>query len=161
MEVRAARRSELAAVGALTLEAYRREGHGTESYRATLADAAGRARAACLLVAVIDATLAGTITLVPPASPLREIGTDDEDELRMLAVAPGHRRTGVGAALVLACQGSRWRAPGRRLVASSATTMHAAHRLYERLGFVRNPSRDWAPNPETQLIVFEWPGAWP
>jgi hypothetical protein len=32
--------------------------------------------------------------------------------------------------------------------------MHAAHRIYQRLGFVRTPERDWYPEPEVKLITY-------
>jgi hypothetical protein len=32
--------------------------------------------------------------------------------------------------------------------------MHAAHRIYERLGFVRTPGRDWNPLPELDDITL-------
>lgn len=41
------------------------------------------------------------------------------------------------------------------VVLSSSTTMRAAHRLYERLGFVRLPERDWTPGRGIQLIAYE------
>jgi hypothetical protein len=33
--------------------------------------------------------------------------------------------------------------------------MGAAHRIYEGLGFVRDPARDWSPLPGIELLVFE------
>jgi hypothetical protein len=32
--------------------------------------------------------------------------------------------------------------------------MRAAHRLYERAGFVRMPERDWSPAPGTTLLAY-------
>jgi hypothetical protein len=32
--------------------------------------------------------------------------------------------------------------------------MASAHRIYERLGFVRTPERDWQPMPGVQLITY-------
>jgi hypothetical protein len=32
--------------------------------------------------------------------------------------------------------------------------MHAAHRLYERLGFTRLPDRDWEPVPQVLLLAY-------
>jgi hypothetical protein len=32
--------------------------------------------------------------------------------------------------------------------------MTAAHRLYESLGFVRDPARDWAPVPGVDLLAY-------
>jgi hypothetical protein len=33
--------------------------------------------------------------------------------------------------------------------------MVAAHRIYARLGFVRDPARDWSPVPGVALLAFE------
>ena len=40
------------------------------------------------------------------------------------------------------------------IVLSTLPVMHAAHRLYERLGFVRTPERDWYPAPGVHLITY-------
>ena len=37
---------------------------------------------------------------------------------------------------------------------SSLDNMHAAHRLYERMGFTRLPDRDWTPTPDITLIAY-------
>jgi hypothetical protein len=37
---------------------------------------------------------------------------------------------------------------------STATVSTAAHRLYQRLGFVRTPDRDWEPTPEYLLLTY-------
>ena len=64
---------------------------------------------------------------------------EDEGEFRMLAVAPAARGRGVGEALVRLCL-DRFRADGcrARSCISTLAEMTAAHRLYERLGFVRD-----------------------
>ena len=76
----------------------------------------------------------------------------------MLAVSAAARGRGAGEALVRACV-DRARALGRtRMVLSTQRSMHAAHRVYERLGFTRNPARDWNPLPEVDdilLLVYE------
>ena len=43
------------------------------------------------------------------------------------------------------------------MVLSSSTTMHTAHRLYERLGFTRLPERDWSPVAGVQLVAYRLP----
>jgi ribosomal protein S18 acetylase RimI-like enzyme len=49
----------------------------------------------------------------------------------------------------------RARALGRRAVFLHSTpVMTAAHRLYQRNGFVRVPDRDWFFDPELTLIAF-------
>jgi hypothetical protein len=32
--------------------------------------------------------------------------------------------------------------------------MTPAHRIYERLGFVRAPDRDWEPEPGIRLVAY-------
>jgi hypothetical protein len=39
-----------------------------------------------------------------------------------------------------------------RMVICSQSTMVAAHALYERLGFVREPALDWQPVPGVELL---------
>ena len=41
-----------------------------------------------------------------------------------------------------------------RLVLSTQSGMHAAHRIYRRLGFVRTPERDWEPVPGLGLLTY-------
>jgi ribosomal protein S18 acetylase RimI-like enzyme len=40
------------------------------------------------------------------------------------------------------------------MVLSTSTAMTTAHRLYERLGFVRLPERDWSPVPGVHLLAY-------
>jgi GNAT superfamily N-acetyltransferase len=72
----------------------------------------------------------------------------------MLAVAPTARGAGVGAALV-ALVVERFRDEGASgIVMSTLDRMRAAHRIYERAGFVRDPDRDWSPVPGVDLITY-------
>jgi GNAT superfamily N-acetyltransferase len=155
LEVRRAEPAEYAALGEICVAAYRADGLGPGGYDAVLRDVAARAAAAEVLVGCWAGEPVGTVTLVLDGGPLHEISAPDEAEFRMLAVAPQGRGHGVGAALVTACADAA-RARGRRaLICSSQDRMHAAHRLYARLGFVRAPERDWKPVPQVQLLAFE------
>ena len=161
MLIRAAEADEYAAIGALTLEAYRVDGHldGVDDYGDELADAAGRAAEAALLVAVDESsgTLLGTVTYCGHGTPYAEVSRPGEAEFRMLAVAPQARGTGVGRALVEACV-ERARQEGRSAVAlCSLPSMRPAHRLYEWMGFRRAPDRDWEPEPGIALIGYVLP----
>jgi ribosomal protein S18 acetylase RimI-like enzyme len=151
--VRPVRPAEHEAAGELCIEAYRAAGVGVASYESKLRDVAGRARAADVLVAENSAGLLGTVTFVLDG-PLREIGTPDEAEFRMLAVDPAAGGRGIGTRLVEECI-DRSRAAGcARIVCSSQPGMVAAHAVYRRLGFVRDPARDWSPVPNVQLVAF-------
>ncbi|MEQ7128620.1 GNAT family N-acetyltransferase [Actinopolymorpha sp. B11F2] len=155
--IRVAQSGEHTSAGDLTVAAYVGAGllPADHSYVHQLGDAKRRAAEAELLVAVDPAgALLGTVTYCPPGSTYREIGRDDEGEFRMLAVSPQAHGRGIGEALVRTCL-RRARSEGKRGIAlSSSTAMHAAHRLYERLGFARDPRRDWTPAPGVSLLAF-------
>lgn len=156
--IRRAREEELPAIGTLTFEAYRADGHlaGREdgSYAGQLSNARPRYEEAELLVAVDEETLLGTVTIAHPGSTMREIGTETDLEFRMLAVSPAARGRGVGEALTRRVLDRATELGFTAVVLSSSETMHAAHRLYERLGFRRTPSLDWSPEPDILLITY-------
>jgi ribosomal protein S18 acetylase RimI-like enzyme len=152
--VRPARPEEHAEIGELCVMAYRAAGVAVDRYEPTLRDVAGRAQAADVLVAQDGGEkLLGTVTFVL-GGPLREIATPQEAEFRMLAVDPTAGGRGVGTLLVRECA-ERARAAGlARLVCSTQPAMAAAHVVYRRLGFVRDPARDWKPIPEVDLVAL-------
>jgi ribosomal protein S18 acetylase RimI-like enzyme len=158
VEIRPPRPEEYAAAGEVTVQAYDVDGHlaGDVGYDAELRDVARRAERAEVLVAVDAAgEVLGTVTVVRPGSEYAEISRPGELEFRMLAVAPSARGRGIGEALTRAVL-DRARALGlRKVVLSSLDTMYSAHRLYERLGFVRLAERDWRPFPHISLIAYQ------
>ena len=146
-EIRLARPEELVRVGALTVAAYRHDGHldDGDDYLEELADATDRSLHAEVWVAVIDATVVGTVTFCPPGSSYRELAGVGEGEFRMLGVSPEARGRGVARALVTHCL-ERSRALGLgEVVLCSMDRMSAAHALYESLGFRRDETLDWEP----------------
>lgn len=157
ISVRPAQPADLEAVGAITVAAYVEDGHlpRDSPYAAVLADARTRAERAELWVAVGDGgTVLGSVTFAPPGSPLAEVSDGGEGEFRMLAVAHAARGRGVGEALVRRCvqRARELGLPG--LVMSTQPSMGAAHRVYDRLGFVRTPERDWEPVPGITLLTY-------
>jgi ribosomal protein S18 acetylase RimI-like enzyme len=154
LEIRPATASEHAAVGALSVAAYQPFVAGDHHYVEVLRDAAGRAAAAELLVAVDGDALLGTVTFVPDGGPLGEIAAPYEAEFRMLAVDPAAQGRGVGLALMRHVLGAAREHGKRGIVCSSLAEMRAAHRIYERLGFRRAPERDWSPVPGVDLLAF-------
>ncbi|CAM5426317.1 N-acetyltransferase [Streptomyces spiroverticillatus] len=161
MRIRTAEPAEHTAVGEITARAYLDDGllsgGAQDTYLPVLRDAASRAEKAELLVAVdADGTLLGTVTYAPQGSPLQDIAVPGEAEFRMLAVAHAARGRGAGEALVRACIARARAEEGVvRLVMSTQPTMLGAHRIYERLGFVRTPDRDWEPLPGLGLLTYE------
>ena len=155
--VRLAEPRDHEAIGALTVRAYVDDGHipADADYTLHLADAAGRAERALLLVAVDgDDEPVGTVTFAVAGSPMAELSRAGEAEFRMLAVSPRARGRGVGEALVRACLDEARRAGAHAVVLSTQPRMSAAHRIYERLGFTRAPERDWSPVPGVDLLAY-------
>ncbi len=160
--IRVARPDDVVAVGALTAEAYLADGLITDEdeYATELRDAQRRADEAVLLVATAPTpdgreAVVGTITVAPYGSSYAEIAEPGEVELRMLAVAPEARHQGIAAQLMRAAQREALAGDARRLVLSTLDAMAAAQRLYDRLGFVREPERDWG-HEVVHLRVFTW-----
>ena len=146
-------------IAELTAGVYRDEGLAPEEYLAQLADVAGRAEQAELLVARDrgrrgTSDVVGSVALVLAGEFGEVLASDEEAGFRMLVVGPAVRGRGVGELLVRACL-DRARAAGkRRMVLSTDPRMTSAHRLYERLGFTRLPERDWSPLPGVRLRVY-------
>jgi ribosomal protein S18 acetylase RimI-like enzyme len=157
MLIRRARPEEYDAVGRVTVAAYGPFLDETDDvgYTAHLRDTAPRAREAEVWVAVDDDdTLLGSVTVAAEGSPWQELARPGEGEFRMLAVDPAAQGRGVGLALVQhVVDGFRERG-ARAIVMCSMETMTAAHHIYRRLGFTRDPERDWSPTPGLTLIAF-------
>jgi ribosomal protein S18 acetylase RimI-like enzyme len=157
MRIRRARPEEHAEIGAVTIAAYEPFLGGPEDdYRARLLDVAGRAADAEVWVATPDDSeeILGNVTICPQGSAWRELAEDGEGEFRMLAVAPSAQGRGVGRALTEFVV-ERFASEGASgVVLCSLPRMRAAHGIYERLGFRRDPALDWHPTPEVDLIAY-------
>ncbi|HJW22457.1 MAG TPA: GNAT family N-acetyltransferase [Candidatus Limnocylindrales bacterium] len=154
--IREARPEEYAAIGELTMIAYRGTGEIVEGYADELLDVAGRAREVPVLAAIDEATgdLLGTATYVPGPGPYHEGDFGAAASMRMLAVAPEAQGRGIGRALVEVCI-ERARAAGRPgLALYTRPVMTAAQRLYESLGFRRVPGLDWQFEPGEWLWAY-------
>lgn len=144
-------------LAAITVAAYREAGETDEPYYPELADVAGRAAAVPVLVAVEAASgrVLGGLTYVPgPDGPYAEGEFGDAATFRMLAVDAAARGRGVGRALVEAVI-ARARHDGRASIGIyTRPFMAAAQRLYEALGFVREPPLDWQFEPGEWLLAY-------
>lgn len=155
--VRPALPGEHAAVGALTADAYLSDGLVGPDYAEVLRDAATRAAAATLLVAVLDGELVGTVTFALAGTPYAERCGDGEAEIRMLGTTKAARGRGVGTALTTRCVELARDAGCSAVRLSTQPEMVGAHRIYERLGFWRTPERDWSPAPGVELLMYVLP----
>ena len=158
VEIRPVRPEEHSELADLTVAAYLGIGHVDDEYEPELRDIAGRVAGAHVLVAVDDeddGRIVGGITYVPDhASPYAEFDAEHAAGIRMLAVHPDAQGQGIGEALVHDCI-ARARAEGRsELILHSGLTMTSAHRLYQRLGFARDPNLDWWPTPGIELLGY-------
>lgn len=142
-------------IAELTVSVYVGGGLAGGDYATELADVAGRAdRAELLVVRDEDDRLVGSVALVLDGDFGEVTETADEAAVRMLVVDPAAQGRGIGALLMTECLRRAQEAGKRRMVLSTSTVMTAAHRLYERLGFTRLPERDWSPVAGVELLVY-------
>ena len=139
----------LAEIGELTALAYLADGlvDAAHPYVPELRNAKARAEHAILLMMADgddgQGAAVGTITVVPSGSPFSEFNNEGVSELRMLAVSPLARGRGIGEELALFGLATATAQGATRVAISTMESMNAAHRLYEKLGFVREPELDW------------------
>ena len=108
-----------------------------------------------LLGAWVDGRLAGVVNYVNgPADPYAEFDGENDAGVRGLAVGLGWQRRGVGRSLVTHCIELARTDAKARLVLHTTPWMHAAQRLYPRLGFRRAPEIDFSPAPGIPLIGY-------
>ncbi|MFI7218317.1 GNAT family N-acetyltransferase [Micromonospora maritima] len=155
--VRRAEPADFPAVARLTVAAYEADGQlkGENGYAVVLADVAGRAETGEVLVAVDEptGTVLGAVTFVLPGTPFAELAGPGEAEFRMLAVDPAAQGRGAGEALARACVARAVELGCTAVVICVRAGMAAsARRLYDRLGFVRLPEKDWSPLPGVDLL---------
>jgi len=154
MEIREIRSEEHDALSVLTVSAYAEaHGHLDGGYEAELADVAGRARDAVVLVAVADGhVLGGTTYVSDSANRLAEHDDPHAATIRMLAVAGDAHRRGVGRALTEACTARAASEGKESIVLHTIDTNHGALAFYESLGFERSPDHDWEPEDGVRLL---------
>lgn len=163
LEIRPVRPEEYDATGAMVEAAYLAGGllDNDRDYGAHVRDVAGRAADHHVLVAVRDGGVVGSVTITPYGTPHSEVAREGEVEFRYLGVAPEAWGGGVAQALVAACEDHARATGASRLVICVISDNTKAHRLYERLGFVRTPERDWRPMPGVELWAFGRDVPWP
>jgi len=159
MEVREIRPGEEAEAGRVTRLAYEEFVDPGDpdwgGYLDHVGDVAGRAGSVPVLVAVEGGRVLGSATMET-----EDAGMGDDPvepgtaNLRMLGVDPQARGRGVGRALVESCLDLARRQGKRAVTLHTTGDMKVAHRLYESMGFVRDPARDWQVAEDFMLYAF-------
>ena len=105
------------------------------------------------LVAELDGEIVGSAALYAPnAAAYGSLASAGSwPEVRLVAVDPAVRGRGVARALVLECVRRARAAGATTLGLHTSQSMHTARRLYEGLGFVRDPDHDFQP-PGAELV---------
>lgn len=136
----------------MTERVYAAGGWTDEAYSDVLRDGRSRIDEAIVLVATIDGVVVGTVTFAVPGTRFASISRTDEVEVRMLAVGEEARGQGVARRLMDECERIASADGFAGAVLSTEPDMHAAHRLYEGRGYVRQPERDWQLRGFTLLV---------
>ena len=158
LSLRDARPADRATIAELTMRAYGEYARVmTDGAWAALADALRRSladdRGVTRIVAELDGRIVGSVALYDPGF-AQYSGLDSAaawPEVRLVAVDPAVRGRGVARALVLECVRRARAAGAATLGLHTSQSMHTARRLYERLGFVRDPEHDFQP-PGAELV---------
>jgi ribosomal protein S18 acetylase RimI-like enzyme len=155
VRIRGAKPEDYDAAGELVVEAYRSLGDaGNDAYESALRDIGGRVEAGDVLVAELGGRIVGCVTVSFGSTALSQVEDPDAATIRMLGVSTNARGRGIGEALVRICI-ERARDRGcKRVRLDTRTSMKDAHRLYERLGFRRDPEHDWSPVEGILLLGY-------
>ncbi len=141
-------------MGRLTADVYVSEGWASEGYAPVVRDVAARVAEAYVLVALDGGEVVGGVTVATRGGRYAEQAGPGDAVVRMLVTAPRARGRGVGGLLMRACLDVAVADGCTRVRLSTQAEMASAHRLYERLGFVRTPADDWSPEPGLLLLTY-------
>ena len=157
MEIRPAEPSEYWEIGDILVDAYGSiDGFVMdEALAEELRGVGARAEDSLILVAIDEGRLFGTVTYVPSQeSSMAEFDDPSGAGIRMLAVARHARRRGVAAALSRACLDEAYRTGRSTVYLHTTHWMAGAAALYTGLGFHRDPTLDWEPEPGLVLLGY-------
>lgn len=106
------------------------------------------------IVAERDGRIVGSVQLYPAAANAYNgaIGSSGCPEVRLLAVDPAARGSGIATALMEECIERARRAGATELGLHTSESMQTAIQMYERMGFVRYPADDFHP-PGAEVVT--------
>lgn len=162
LRLRDATAREAEAIRALTLSAYAQYAEPLGAlwtlYRDNIVQTLASVAPAEQIVAEREGAIVGAVLLYPRGA---SMPTRDEPaavmpwpEVRLLAVPPAERGRGIAEALMRECIRRARAARAEALTLHTTDMMRAAVRLYERLGFVRDPALDFSPAPAISVKGF-------
>lgn len=156
IRVRPVAEADYEVAGQICVRAYSADNQLVGDYAEELADIAGRVEHSEVFVAEDAETraLLGSVTFVRPGTPLAELARDGEAEFRMLAVAPSAQGRGIGKALTRVCIDRAIDLGYPALVLYTLSSNETAIGMYQCLGFVREPDRDWTFAPGRTLVAM-------
>jgi GNAT superfamily N-acetyltransferase len=150
--IRTAEEDELDIVASLVVDAYAEYAatmapDAWSTFAQDIANVRGRLGDGRLLVAQRDGELVGSVTLYVDWRGAQA----GSCAVRLLAVPPDQRGTGVGRALMEHCIARAREAGKDRVVLTTIQDMDSARDLYERMGFQREPALDHMPAPGVHM----------
>jgi GNAT superfamily N-acetyltransferase len=165
VRLRDARPEDEAAIREVTLASYAQYaetlGPLWALYRDNIVDTRASVAPAEQIVAEANGDIVGAVLLYPGGTVVSgdpgPVATTKWPEVRLLAVPPAERGRGIATALMRECA-RRARAVGAEALTLHTTDMmRAAVRLYQRMGFARDPALDWSPAPGLTVKGFRLP----
>ncbi len=127
------------------------EGYTDKSLAETLFDPKEvRKRGDIIFAVSSENELLGMVICAFQPNPACRVAKSDEVEVQLFAIHPKARGQGIASALIEASEHHARSSGFTKMVLSTQPTMKAAHKVYERHGYKRNPMRDW----QRQMTVF-------
>jgi len=152
--IRAATSADCPAAVALWTEAYFSEGEGGRTTPYAKRDFEKAMAGGKMFAAGPPGKAIGVVVIVAPGTPGMAVARDEEAELCLLAVSSRARRNGIGRALVERCTEFAREKDWPAIALWSRPYQTAAHRLYESLGYRRQPQRDTVDGTSHARRVF-------
>ncbi|MFP7732549.1 GNAT family N-acetyltransferase [Priestia aryabhattai] len=161
MIVREAREEEKPSIEAVTIAAY--EQYATvkseanwKRYREGIIHTLSEKNRFERIIAEIDGEMAGSVLFYPPNTDVYGglLKPFPWAEIRLLAVAPSHRRKGVANALLEACEKKSRELGCSYLGLHTDNSMEHAIKLYNKRGYVRFPDNDFYPVKDLHVMAF-------
>jgi SAM-dependent methyltransferase/predicted N-acetyltransferase YhbS len=158
LTIRRIRPEEFDVVSQIIARTYLGEGHVNPNnpYSSALSDTASRSAVTDVYVALDGGVVVGSITFARAGNPYAAIARPGELEGRLMAVAPSGRRKGVATALMHHFLDTARSEGLEAAVFTIRPSMSDARRIYDRLGCVAVPERDWVDTDGTPLAVMKF-----